>query len=61
MRWCLLLVASLASVASAEDDFDDDELQSEFILPYSETEDVDFRYVQKKEIKNERTANSQET
>ena len=54
-------MASLASVASAEDDFDDDELQSEFILPYSETEDVDFRYVQKKEIKNERTANSQET
>lgn len=36
----ILVVALAATSISAEDDFEDG--QTEFFLPYSETEDVDF-------------------
>ena len=46
MRTFLLLGLSCLLVASNvfadEDGFEDDDVQTEFYLPYSETEDVDF-------------------
>ena len=45
-RLSLLLAVAFVALAFADDDDDDfEDLQTEFYLPYSETEDVDFSIV----------------
>lgn len=44
-RWALLGLLAVAALAAANDDEDFEDLQTEFFLPYSETEDVDFSIV----------------
>ena len=38
----LPILSTFILLSSASGDLDDDDAQNEFLLPYSETEDVDF-------------------
>ena len=42
MQMSLLLVVAILLFSTASGDHDDEDAQIEFLLPYSETEDVDF-------------------